>query len=912
MPECLADPYTCSLVRPRVSGCRRGTEQLAGATTRRSDVSAGFERVAPKGWGTHRSIGAAVRSAAPGATVSVQPGEYTERLVLDKPVVIRAEGGPGSVRLIGVDGPALTLVADSGTVSGLTLEGSVAVHAERGAIAVERCEIQGSVWISGDARTVLTDCRITGDVVVEDAAKPGFSGCTVTGAPGTAFLVRGDAAPTLTRVRVVEAGGDAIVFAAAARGVLDDCEITRPAGTGLVLRDQAAPTARGVRVRDARGDGIRIDGPQTDTDRAPVTAGTGGPLFERFEVARAGGAGLSCFGEVAVTLRGGRISDPGRTGVLAAGGARIRIEDVEVNRAGGSGLVVRDRAELTAERVVADRTGANGLLARDDATVRVTDLRTTGTRYTALHVGGRAQVTVTRGEIEETPEFGVRVLELGDARLDQVRIKAAGMGGVEVRDRADLTAAGCTVTGGATGLTLAATGHRPLLRDCDFADNAQTGVLVAPDTAALLQGCTVRGSGDVGVLLADRVVVVMDDCTISGTAGTGLVVGAGTRAAVRGTTITGTGKNGIFVQPGAHGTFDDVAVSRAGYPAIHVGDGADPRFRRLRLTDTPRGLSLDPGAQPVWEDSTSSGVDADDLPATATRVTMPAAAALPSGAPSGPESPADAAASLPDLLAELNDLVGLDNVKQDVARLVKVMQIVRQRQEAGLQPPPLGRHLVFAGNPGTGKTTVARLYGRLLAAVGMLSSGHLVEADRSMLVGEYVGHTAPRTQAVFRKAIGGVLFIDEAYSLVPSGQGTDFGQEAIVTLVKLMEDHRDEVVVIAAGYPSDMDRFVNSNPGLASRFTRTLTFADYDAPELVQIVTQQARTHQYRLAATTSDALLEYFSTVRRDVRFGNGRAARQVFQDLTERQAQRVAEIADPTEDDLMEIGPSDLPDPS
>jgi SpoVK/Ycf46/Vps4 family AAA+-type ATPase len=180
-----------------------------------------------------------------------------------------------------------------------------------------------------------------------------------------------------------------------------------------------------------------------------------------------------------------------------------------------------------------------------------------------------------------------------------------------------------------------------------------------------------------------------------------------------------------------------------------------------------------------------------------------------------------------------------------------------------------------------------------------------------MLVGEYVGHTAPRTHALFRKAIGGVLFIDEAYSLVPTGQGTDFGQEAIVTLVKLMEDHRDEVVVIAAGYPSDMDRFVDSNPGLASRFTRSLTFADYDTAELVRIVAQQAKAHQYRLADRTSEALMEYFSTVLRDVRFGNGRAARQVFQDMTERQAQRVADIAAPTQDDLMELGPADLPIP-
>lgn len=206
---------------------------------------------------------------------------------------------------------------------------------------------------------------------------------------------------------------------------------------------------------------------------------------------------------------------------------------------------------------------------------------------------------------------------------------------------------------------------------------------------------------------------------------------------------------------------------------------------------------------------------------------------------------------------------------------------------------------------------MARLYGRILAALGLLTRGHLVEADRGDLVGEYVGHTAPKTQAVFRRAMGGVLFIDEAYSLVPRGNGGgDFGQEAIATLVKLMEDHRDDVVVIAAGYPAEMRRFVASNAGLASRFARTLTFDDYHADDLVRIVEFQAREHRYVLSPAAIDALRDHFGLLARAEGFGNGRTARQVFQEMTERQAVRVSRLAEAATEDLVRLVPADLPD--
>jgi len=264
----------------------------------------------------------------------------------------------------------------------------------------------------------------------------------------------------------------------------------------------------------------------------------------------------------------------------------------------------------------------------------------------------------------------------------------------------------------------------------------------------------------------------------------------------------------------------------------------------------------------------------------------------------GPQRPDASAAARPGgtqlsaLLAELEALVGLDGVKREVATLVRLHQMADLRAAVGLPSPPLSRHLVFTGSPGTGKTTIARLYGRILAELGVISTGQLVEVGRPDLVASVVGGTALKTMERFQEALGGVLFIDEAYTLAAaSAGGPDFGREAIDTLVKLMEDHRDQVVVIVAGYTNEMRKFLASNPGLASRFSRAIEFTDYAAGDLVTIVEGLCSEHSYRLEFETRAALLTYFRKLPRDEAFGNGRSARKVFEEMVGRQAYRLAE---------------------
>ena len=288
---------------------------------------------------------------------------------------------------------------------------------------------------------------------------------------------------------------------------------------------------------------------------------------------------------------------------------------------------------------------------------------------------------------------------------------------------------------------------------------------------------------------------------------------------------------------------------------------------------------------------------------------------LASPAPAGPEeakeeAPAEQPPTLDELLAELDGLCGLEKVKQDVKGLINLVKVRSLRKEAGLPVPPMSLHLVFMGNPGTGKTTVARLLAKIYRAVGVLSKGQLVEVDRSGLVAGFVGQTALKTQEAIDKALGGVLFIDEAYALANQDNANDFGREAIEVLLKGMEDHRDDLIVIVAGYTDLMGDFIHANPGLESRFNKYFYFEDYDGGQLAEIFRSVCKKNGYTLNGAADKAAAEAFQVMydRRDENFGNARDVRNIFEAAVARQANRVAAMEAPGREDLMALTVADL----
>ncbi len=266
--------------------------------------------------------------------------------------------------------------------------------------------------------------------------------------------------------------------------------------------------------------------------------------------------------------------------------------------------------------------------------------------------------------------------------------------------------------------------------------------------------------------------------------------------------------------------------------------------------------------------------------------------------------------SLEELMDEFNSLIGLKSVKQDLNNLVNLIKVKKMREERGMKQPEISLHLVFSGNPGTGKTTVARLLAKIYKKLGVLKKGHLVEVDRSDLVVGYIGQTATKTAKVIDSALGGVLFIDEAYTLTNTGDDKDFGQEAVDTLLKRMEDERDNLIVIVAGYTDPMDEFVNSNPGLKSRFNKYIFFQDYTGDELYKIFLQMCEKQEYIPSRSAKTYVKKYLTerAMKHEENFANAREVRNYIERCIERQANRIVGLEDVNDDSLREFALQDV----
>ncbi|MGH8792981.1 MAG: AAA family ATPase [Stackebrandtia sp.] len=622
--------------------------------------------------------------------------------------------------------------------------------------------------------------------------------------------------------------------------------VTVQSSGSYTVRVNDAAALRGLTLRNWRSDGETVQ-----------IAG-GNATLDRCEVSSSSSCAVSAFSGAVLRLRSCKIVDA----AIVLTGARGTVDRSRISGGEGCGVAVHEASTLRMRRSEVRDSGEHGIWVSSGSSAVVEECRVAGAGSNGVHAEEQADVTMTATVLSKPRQCGLAVLSGSRATVEGGKVVEAGADGARVSSESTLTARAWRVDGaGECGIAVDG-GARAELYDGEIVGAKSFGASVdGGSTVEIVSGRVAECEHGVGVR-ADGT-VTLDRVKVEQNRRIGLSADPGGHLSARECLVSGNGGCGVLASAQADLFVEDLVSKDNGEP--------DRVRAETAATKAPEGPTSDSLAE--------------------------------AGA---------GAAAREGLLAELEAMVGIPGVKQEMAKIVNLLRSAERRRQLGMPSgPPIGRHVVFAGAPGTGKTTVARLYGKILAALGVVPKGHLTEVSRADLVGQALGSTAQKTSAVVEKARGGVLIVDEAYTLSrQSGNGVDFGQEAVDTLVKLMEDHRDDLVVVFAGYTAEMEEFLAANTGLRSRVARIIRFENYTPQQLREIAEQQAQRHGMRFDPEAAATVERHFQRVRRDETFGNGREARRVFESALEHQAMRLAEVASPTAEDLALLLPGDVAD--
>lgn len=820
-------------------------------------------KVGPSGWRVHPTIGAALAAAQPGDTITIAPGVYVGPIVLSKLVHLQAE--PNSVTLQARQAHTL-VVTQQGHGSSVT------------GVRISGWDSEATVLVNR-AHLLLTDCVVTAVNAQAMSVTHGavsLESCQLHSAKSNALSADHSAVAT-AKVGIWAQGGSGISAADSQLNLATTA--FADIGMNSLHLTGTSGTIRHLAFRNS-----------VSTEYPVVWATDCNLQFSDCAVAGARSNAFNFSGTTRAAIARCSVDDVTGYGVAVQGNAVVTVTDFASTRIANAAFWVGDRGKLAATNVrTADSAGAT-LVQEANATVTISGLAARPVedygRVVLAIIGGTCEVA--ESHISDFQGNAVKVDGNASCRLSRVAIDAGEVDFplIAVASGASFSAEHSRFTGGAESCIDDA-GSKLRIVDSTF---ERSGVgIVAGGTAGTVERCTfLEVAAPIRAVAGMRLTV--SDCDIREP---DVGIDAWDNAIVRviGTAITNARTTGAQVS-GAKLVATSSTIQDSASHGVEVGDDAIFEARELSITG-----------------SGGYGVASElplDLPSDAITFARNAKGDLSWQGTAATGMPTR---SVAELQAELDAMVGLDSVKTKIRSLLNRIAFDQLEADSGRPIVPTGLHAVFTGPPGTGKTTVARLYGELLHAMGLLANGQFSEVGRSDLVVGYIGQTATNTREKFTAALGGVLFIDEAYSLAQTGGShTDFGEEAINELVPLMENHRHDIAVIVAGYTDQMDEFLDTNPGLKSRFSSVIEFPSYSTDEMMEIIARSIAAQQRVATAEAMCAIRDHFEAVPRDKNFGNGRDARRFLDEVVGAIANRVIASGDMSTQARATIYPSDV----
>jgi hypothetical protein len=820
--------------------------------------------------------------------IEIPAGNYTGPFRMAQGVTACAEAG-ATVRLLGSgSSPAVIIVGSGVTCQQLEMAGLVL--AENSAASLRQCTIADSP---------------TEGVSVPTRAKLEMSGCDVQRSAGISVHLNGGEA-SLRQCRIQNGRKAGLVFSSGSRGTIVECEVSGhgPAMPQVMIWQRSGPVLRDCRIHSGTGIGILISEsarPRLEFCQIADHAGmsvyidsAAEPELSKCKIGPGKQNGIVVTRQAALVAEGCEIFEHGEkfAQVLISNGANAALTECIIQKGAGPGLFLEGKAE--ARLVLCTLNGHGG-----------PDVFATASRLSL------DQCTIGRGM-----HTGLLLRGQSEAVLDKTRISGhpADHAELAVEDGASATLRNSHLTDGA-GHGVRVKSATVRLEDTKLINLAGAGVFAESAAKVFMRGCQLDDCGRNGLVLIGESAGTVDDSDLAGksTEFPQIYVGQKSQLSMRASRIVQPASVGVWFAEGSGGALEGCTIE-GGQCGLGATSAAVPRVTGTTIRGVQTAIRIGPTGGGIFLQSKFYASEGAPSVAQASAATFDQCSFNDSpwqrsSAP--PVVSANKAASedeLAQLMTRLNSLIGLTAVKEQVRIATSKARAMRARRLQGLPDVTVSYHTVFTGNPGTGKTTVARLMGAIYKAIGVLPKGHLVECDRSGLVAEFVGQTAVKTNKVIDQALGGILFIDEAYTLVSAGQ-SDFGQEAISTLLKRMEDDRDKLIVIVAGYPSEMESFLRSNPGLRSRFREFIDFPDYAPEELFEIFMAIAARGQYIVTPALQAALKPCLMKLHRerDETYANARTADNLFQQILATQAQRIdASIA--TREQLCTLDAADL----